>query len=232
MCDHRLWQDVGQIDAYPNVFAAITQSDSIEALAQNVLKTVEGPIIPVGFSMGAIVSLMMAKLAPERLVGMVLSSTNCTADLPERSAARLSQQAHVQDGRLSAIVRDELKPHYLSPATQGQKRVQIFDLTLEMGLALGQDVFLRQSEALRTRPALCNVINNFAGPILVLAGADDSLCPPAWHTAMAALSSRANFVEIEGAGHLVPLEQPAAFKQAISTWLTNLQATLKQEMNA
>jgi len=232
MCDHRLWQDVGQIDAYPNVFAAITQSDSIEALAQNVLKTVEGPIIPIGFSMGAIVSLMMAKLAPERLVGMVLSSTNCTADLPERSAARLSQQAHVQDGRLSAIVRDELKPHYLSPATEGQKRAQILDLTLEMGLALGQDVFLRQSEALRTRPALCNVINNFAGPILVLAGADDSLCPPAWHTAMAALSSRANFVEIEGAGHLVPLEQPAAFKQAISTWLTNLQATLKQEMNA
>ncbi|MCZ8282594.1 MAG: alpha/beta hydrolase [Aquidulcibacter sp.] len=232
MCDHRLWQDVGPIDAYPNVFAAITQSDSIEALAQNVLKTVEGPIIPVGFSMGAIVSLMMAKLAPERLVGMVLSSTNCTADLPERSAARLSQQAHVKDGRLSAIVRDELKPHYLSPATQGQKRAQILDLTLEMGLALGQDVFLRQSEALRTRPALCNVINNFAGPILVLAGADDSLCPPAWHTAMAARTSRANFVEIEGAGHLVPLEQPAAFKQAISTWLTNLQATLKQEMNA
>jgi pimeloyl-ACP methyl ester carboxylesterase len=232
MCDHRLWQDVGSIDAYSNVFAAITQSDSIEALAQNVLKTVEGPIISVGFSMGAIVSLMMAKLAPERLVGMVLSSTNCTADLPERSAARFSQQAQVQDGRLSAIVRDELKPHYLSPATQGQKRAQILDLTLEMGLALGEEVFLRQSEALRTRPALCNVINNFAGPILVLAGADDSLCPPAWHTAMAALSSRANFVEIEGAGHLVPLEQPAAFKQAISTWLTNLQATLKQEMNA
>ena len=232
MCDHRLWQDVGPIDAYSNVFAAITQSDSIEALAQNVLKTVEGPIIPIGFSMGAIVSLMMAKLAPERLVGMVLSSTNCTADLPERSAARLSQQAHVQDGRLSAIVRDELKPHYLSPATQGQKRAQIFDLTLEMGLALGEEVFLRQSEALRTRPALCNVINNFAGPILVLAGADDSLCPPAWHTAMAARTSRAHFVEIEGAGHLVPLEQPAAFKQAILSWLTNLKATLKQEMNA
>jgi pimeloyl-ACP methyl ester carboxylesterase len=232
MCDHRLWQDVGPINTYPNVFAAITRSDSVEALAHDVLKNVEGPIIPIGFSMGAIVSLMMAKLAPERLVGMVLSSTNCNADLPERSAARVSQQAQVRDGGLSAIVRDELKPHYLSPATQGNKRAQILELTLEMGLDLGREVFLRQSEALRTRPALCDAINNFAGPILVLAGSDDSLCPPAWHAAMAARNRRANLVEIEGAGHLVPLEQPAAFKHAISDWLTNLQTTPKQEMIA
>ncbi|MEN9874677.1 MAG: hypothetical protein RL186_1574 [Pseudomonadota bacterium] len=231
MCDHRLWRDVGTIEAYPSVFAAITHFDSIEALAQDVLKHIEGPIIPIGFSMGAIVALMMAKLAPERLVGMVLSSTNCTADLPERSAARLSQQAQVRDGRLSTIVRDELKPHYLSPATQGDKRAQILDLTLEMGLDLGREVFLRQSEALRTRPALCDVISNFAGPILVLAGADDSLCPPAWHAAMAARNNRANFVEVKGAGHLVPLEQPATFTRAISGWLTNLQTKLKQEMN-
>ena len=232
MCDHRLWRDVGLIDTYPNVYAAITQSQSIEALAQEVLKKVEGPIIPIGFSMGAIVGLMMAKLAPERLVAMVLSSTNCTADLPERAVARLSQQAHVREGQLSTIVRDELKPHYLSPFTQGKKRAEILDLTLEMGLDLGPEVFLRQSEALRTRAALCDVIGKFDGPILVIAGADDSLCPPAWHAAMAARNRRANYVEIEDAGHLVPLEQPAAFTRAIFDWLRILETTPKQESNA
>jgi len=232
MCDHRLWLDVGLIDTYPNVYAAITQSESIEALAQDVLKKVEGPIIPIGFSMGAIVGLMMAKLAPERLVAMVLSSTNCTADLPERAVARLTQQAHVRKGQLSMILRDELKPHYLSPLTQGKKRAEILDLTLEMGLDLGPEVFLHQSEALRTRPALCDVISEFDGPILVIAGADDSLCPPAWHAAMAARNRRANYVEIEGAGHLVPLEQPAFFTRAIFNWLRILETTPKQEINA
>ncbi len=232
MCDHRLWQDVGLIDTYPNVYAAITQSESIEALAQDVLKKVEGPIIPIGFSMGAIVGLMMAKLAPERLVAMVLSSTNCTADLPERAVARLTQQARVREGQLSMILRDELKPHYLSPLTQGKKRAEILDLTLEMGLDLGPEVFLHQSEALRTRPALCDVISKFDGPILVIAGADDSLCPPAWHAAMAAGNRRANYVEIEGAGHLVPLEKPAAFTRAIFNWLSILKTTPKQEINA
>jgi pimeloyl-ACP methyl ester carboxylesterase len=232
MCDHRLWRDVGLIDTYPNVYAAITQSESIEALAQDVLTKVKGPIIPIGFSMGAIVGLMMAKLAPERLVAMVLSSTNCTADLPERAVARLSQQAHVREGQLSTIVRDELKPHYLSPLTQGKKRAEILDLTLEMGLDLGLEVFLHQSEALRTRPALCDVISEFDGPILVIGGADDSLCPPAWHAAMAARNRRANYVEIEDAGHLVPLEQPAAFTRAIFDWLRILETTPQQEINA
>jgi len=232
MCDHRLWRDVGLIDTYPNVYAAITQSESIEALAQDVLKKVKGPIIPIGFSMGAIVGLMMAKLAPERLVAMVLSSTNCTADLPERAVARLSQQAHVREGQLSTIVRDELKPHYLSPLTQGKKRAEILDLTLEMGLDLGPEVFLHQSEALRTRPSLCDVIGKFDGPILVIAGADDSLCPPAWHAAMAARNCRANYVESADAGHLVPLEQPAVFIRAIFDWLRILETTPKQESNA
>ena len=232
MCDHRLWRDVGLIDTYPNVYAAITQSESIEALAQDVLKKVEGPIIPIGFSMGAIVGLMMAKLAPERLVAMVLSSTNCTADLPERAVARLTQQARVREGQLSMILRDELKPHYLSPLTQGKERTEILDLTLEMGLDLGPEVFLHQSEAIRTRPALCDVISKFDGPILVIAGADDSLCPPAWHAAMAARNRRANYVEIEDAGHLVPLEQPAVFTRAIFDWLRILETTPKQEINA
>lgn len=232
MCDHRLWRDLDKISPYPNTYASITQFDCIEVLAQDALARVAGPIIPIGFSMGAIVALMMARLAPERVMAMVLSSTNCTSDLPERAVARLSQQAQVRDGQLSAIVRDELKPHYLSPATQGAKRQDILDLTFMMGMDLGPDVFLRQSQALRTRPALCEVISDFGGQVLVLSGADDTLCPPAWHVAMAARNPRANYVEIQNAGHLAPLEQPAAFKQAILSWLTNRQATLKQEMKA
>ncbi|MCZ8206811.1 MAG: alpha/beta fold hydrolase [Hyphomonadaceae bacterium] len=232
MCDYRLWRDVGKISVHPNTYASITQFDCIEALAQDVVGAVAGPIIPIGFSMGAIVALMMARLAPERVMAMVLSSTNCTADLPERAVARLSQQAQVRDGQLSAIVRDELKPHYLSPATQGPRRQEILDLTFKMGMDLGPEVFLRQSEALRTRPALCDVISDFKGPVLVLAGADDTLCPPAWHAAMAARNPQANHVEIQNAGHLVPLEQPSAFRQTLSDWLTNLKITPKQEIEA
>jgi pimeloyl-ACP methyl ester carboxylesterase len=49
---------------------------------------------------------------------------------------------------------------------------------------------------------------------------------------MAARNHRANYFEIKDAGHLVPLEQPAAFKHAISDWLTNLKTTRQQEIDA
>jgi pimeloyl-ACP methyl ester carboxylesterase len=49
---------------------------------------------------------------------------------------------------------------------------------------------------------------------------------------MAARNRRANYVEIEDAGHLVPLEQPAAFTRAIFDWLRILETTPKQEINA
>jgi pimeloyl-ACP methyl ester carboxylesterase len=49
---------------------------------------------------------------------------------------------------------------------------------------------------------------------------------------MAAKNRRANYFEIQNAGHLLPLEQPAAFTQAISDWLTHLKSTLKLEFDA
>lgn len=232
MCDRRLWRDLGAINSFPHVYATINGLDRIDLLARNLLDTIPGPIVPIGFSMGAIVALMLAKLAPERVLGLILSSTNCTADLPERSAARLTQQAQVRGGDLEKVVRDELKPHYLSPATQGERRRDILDLTLAMGLDLGPETFLRQSEALRTRPGLCDVLGSFAGPSLIIAGSDDTLCPPAWHMAMAARHRRASYVEIADAGHLVPLEQPAAFTAAIEDWLVHPTTKFHQEINA
>jgi pimeloyl-ACP methyl ester carboxylesterase len=162
---------------------------------------------------------MMEKLEPERLVGMVLASTNCTSDLPERAAARVLQQDAVRQGRLAHVIRDELKPQYLSPSTVGIVREHILDLTYAMAMDLGPDVFVRQSEALRTRPRLCEILDTCTKPILFVAGTDDTLCPPAWHQAMAKRGARSTFVTIPKAGHLVPLEAPIAFKDAITTWL-------------
>jgi pimeloyl-ACP methyl ester carboxylesterase len=219
MCDARLWRDVPLPKDRISFFPAICDHDTIEALARAILKHYHGPLILIGFSMGAIVALMMAGLAPERIVGLVLCSTNCTADLPERAIARVAQQASVRHGHLDVIVREELKPYYLSHATQGEKRKSILDLTFDMGMSLGPIAFVRQSEALRTRPSLCEILDKRAIPILIMVGSDDTLCPPSWHKAMAASAERATYIEFADAGHLVPLEVPDAFGRAIMTWL-------------
>jgi pimeloyl-ACP methyl ester carboxylesterase len=218
MCDARLWTNVRGGEGPLDLDGDLTQDDTIIAMAARALDQVDGPIIPIGFSMGAIVALMMAWLSPERIAGLVLASTNCTADLAERSAVRLSQQAQVRAGGLERVVKDELKPLYLAPCNRGN--TDLLDLTLSMALDLGPEVFIRQSEALRTRPGQCEILDTWEKPVLIVSGADDTLCPPAWHEAMAARCATAQLVTLPATGHLTPLESPELFQLALHNWLT------------
>ena len=168
--------------------------------------------------MGGIVALEMARQAPERIVGLILSDTNAGADLPERAALRPVQQYRVRNGDLATIVADELKPAYL--AAQNRDDEEMKALLFDMAMDLGDEVFIRQSEALRTRADLGPVLDHFAGPVLFLCGAEDALCPPEWHHAMAARCNDAEIHIVAGAGHLLPLEQPKQFSAIVSDWLT------------
>ncbi len=50
-------------------------------------------------------------------------------------------------------------------------------------------------------------------------GEHDRLCPRDRHEAMHALMPQSRFEVLPGAGHLPPLEQPAAFGTAMVRWL-------------
>jgi pimeloyl-ACP methyl ester carboxylesterase len=215
MCDARLWTG---LKGLPAVHADLTQDETIVAMAARALAEYTDALVPVGFSMGGIVALEMARQAPERIKGLILADTNAGADLPERAAVRPAQQQRVRGGALARIVADELKPAYL--AAQNRDDPAIRSLVFDMAMGLGEDVFVQQSEALRTRADLAPVLDSFAGPLLLVCGAEDVLCPPGWHEAMAARCLNAELRVIAGAGHLLPLEQPHTFRAIVDDWLT------------
>lgn len=218
MCDARLWAGSVRAALPGAVDADTTRDDSIAAMAARALSATAGPLLPVGFSMGAIVALEMARQAPERLTGLVLLDANPAADLPERAAVRPRQQADVRAGRLEAVVVGELKPRYLARANRGDR--VLLDLLRAMALDLGPDVFVAQSEALRTRADLRDVLPALDIPVLVACGAEDALCPPAWHQAMAAGARHATLHVIADAGHMLPLEQPGLLADIVTDWMT------------
>lgn len=216
MCDGRLWTDAVR-EALPGaVDADTTRDDTIDAMAERALRQTNGALQPVGFSMGGIVALAMARIAPERIVSMVLLDTNPSADLAERAAVRPAQQSAVRAGALERIVIDELKPNYLAAANRGDCALR--ELLKDMALDLGPDVFIAQSEALRVRPDQRDVLPSLDVPMLIACGAEDRLCPPAWHVRMAAGAARATLHIVEGAGHMLPLEQPTRLAALIADW--------------
>jgi pimeloyl-ACP methyl ester carboxylesterase len=217
MCDARLWTDAVRDVLPAAVDADLTRDDSIAAMAARALAATGGPLLPIGFSMGAIVAVEMWCQAPARITGLVLLGYNATADLPERAAHRPIQQAEVQGGGLERVLVEELKPNYLAA---GQRdNLALLDLLRDMGMRLGAEVFIAQSEALRLRADRVAALSDISVPVLYGCGAEDTLCPPAWHRRWAALTPHARFSEFDGAGHMIPLESPAALAAAIADWL-------------
>lgn len=216
MCDAGLWTAAVREILPGAVDADLTLDDSIAAMAARTLAAVEGRLHVVGFSMGAIVAVEMWHQAPERIAGLVLLGYNATADLPERAAYRPVQQAEVVGGGLERVLVEELKPNYLATCNRGN--TALLDRLRDMGLALGPDVFVRQSEALRLRADRVEALSAIAVPVLYGCGVEDRLCPPTWHRRWAGLTADAEFAAFDNCGHMLPLEAPEALAATIAAW--------------
>lgn len=234
MCDARLWSGGDQAVrktlesamGRPALDVDTTRDDSIPAMAARALAMASGPLVVIGFSMGAIVAVEMAVQAPDRIAGLGLIGYNATADLPERAARRPVQQAEVLHGGLERVLVEELKPNYLAASNQGN--VPLRALLRDMGMALGPDVFINQSEALRLRQDRVETLARIACPALLMVGDEDKLCPPIWHRHWQTLMPDAQLI-IERAGHMLPLEAPLALAERLETWLTAMFAAQTEE---
>lgn len=221
MCDARLFGP--QIDALsgrtPLMTLPMGAHDTMSALADEVLRNAPASFAVAGLSMGGILAMEVLRQAPDRVAGLALMDTNPLAEKDAVKARRAPQIAAVENGDLRRVMRDEMKPNYL---TGGPNRGAILDLCMAMAMDLGVDVFVNQSKALRDRSDQTDTLRAFTGPALVLCGRDDALCPVARHELMHDLMPHSTFEIIEDAGHLPTLEQPEQTTAALSRWLEAL----------
>lgn len=219
MCDASMWSGAREaLDRSGRhvVVADLTRDGDIDALARRALSQAEGPLVLIGFSMGGIVALRMCALTPERIVGLVMVDSNARPDLPERSAMRHAHQQRARAGGLSEIVRNEMAPHYFAANHRDHRRLT--ETAIETAEAVGADVFVYQSEAIRTRPDARPSLGRIACPTLVIAGEQDALCPPEWQRELASGIPGAELILVSSAGHFVPLEAPDRFIEAVFDW--------------
>lgn len=217
MCDARMWGGV-PVSLHPCPVAHFlpTGAATMAELAAVLLADAPPRFALAGLSMGGILAMEVLAQAPDRIERLALLDTNPRAELPEIRVNREPQIARAMNGGLERVMRDELKPNYLA---KGPGKKAVLDLCLDMALALGPEVFARQSRALRDRADRQAALAGFKGPALVLMGAEDRLCPLERHKLMHELMPQSRLVIIEGAGHLPPLERPIETTAALRRWL-------------
>jgi 3-oxoadipate enol-lactonase/4-carboxymuconolactone decarboxylase len=144
---------------------------------------------------------------PDRFSALVLASTRCTLDSssqekPVDRVALLREQGPEAAARSSAelIFSSRFRnqnPSYIQSFVSERMAFPKVPLMAAMNAAHGFN--------------LSGELAIYKGPCLVIAGSEDALTKPADVRRVAECIPGSNFVLVEGAGHMIPVEQPTVF---------------------
>lgn len=172
------------------------------------------PVVLAGFSLGGYVALEMLARPRRALHGVALLSTSARPESPEGAALRTQTVAAMQ-ADFPAVVETVLRRglHGSDAALQARLRA--------MMLAVGAEVAIRQTRAIQARGDHRAALSALDLPAVVMCGRQDRITPPALAEELAALLPGARLVLVDGAGHMLPCEQPQAVVQALQPLLTS-----------
>lgn len=218
LCDQRLWQHQVEnlSDLAEPVAADVTESYTIDGLAQAVLRAAPDRFFLAGLSLGGYVALRVVRAAPERVMRLALLDTSARADTPEQTAARLELIEIARGGRFEEV------PQRLLPSFVHPRRLDDAALTstvVNMARAVGPQAFVRQERAIIKRPDARQYLASISCPSLVLCGREDALTPLYLSEELADGIPGANLLMIESCGHLSTIERPEEVTAGLREWL-------------
>ncbi|MCO6452090.1 MAG: alpha/beta fold hydrolase [Caldilineales bacterium] len=167
--------------------------------------------VMAGHSMGGAIAQDFALRYPQRLAALILVSTGARLGVHPR----LLSCGDEERAEVGELLVDWVHGPQASPA---QKRQYLRHL-----LAVETDVLAGDWTACNTFDQR-KAIGTIDLPALVLVGAHDQMTPPRFAQFLGAAMPNADLVVIEGAGHMLMLEQPALLAAAISGFLDRLES--------
>ena len=209
--DERMWErERSQATALaPRLYGP---GNTMDAWAAAVLQSFSGRAVLVGASMGGYCAVAAARLAPERVAGIVLAGSRPDPDSPERRAKRAETIAIARDRGAQGIweaMRDLLFNEGTDPDLVARAKAMALDRT--------EDELVTALEAIRDRPDSTDAYGALGERRLTLVGDRDPFV---------SVDDARGFdpaaVVLPGCGHLPSLERPAEFdelvREAVARW--------------
>lgn len=198
---------------------AVSHFEQFADDAAAVIDATGAPAHVVGLSMGGRIALDLVKRYPAHVRSLTLADTSAghaaTAS-PEKVAAFLALRLKplLEDGRTPADIAETIVAEIAGPNIGDAARDALLDSHRRLRTP-GYVAAMRAVTAFHAFPPFATI----AVPTLVITGTEDRIAPPAHARAMADAITAAQFVAIEGAGHISNIEAPAAFNAALATFL-------------
>jgi pimeloyl-ACP methyl ester carboxylesterase len=200
----------------PVTVANHIRDDNIGAIARRILAEAPPRFALAGHSMGGYIAFEILRQAGERVAKLALINTQARPDTPEATARRRALMARVRAGEYRAVL-DELFAGFVHPSRREDATLR--QLVYDMGDDVGPEAFVRQQQAVISRPDSRPVLAWIKCPTLVLTGDEDNTIPNSLSVEMAGGIHDAKLVTLPNCGHLPQVEQPQATAEALVEWL-------------
>lgn len=186
---------------------------------------INNPVAYLGTSWGGFVAPRIALRAPRRLRGMVLFNTSAERGTQFERMKSTVLTKLMAIGRLDDVTAHLIVSGLLTPETQrGQPEIGA-DLSTHM-LAWERRNFINSVRSvLIDRDPVLDALVDVHVPTLVVSGAQDHTLPSIHGRRIADHLPGARHVEVAGAAHLVPLENPHEANSLILDFLQQLPRT-------
>jgi 3-oxoadipate enol-lactonase len=189
---------------------------STDDLASDVIALVRRlglpPAIFVGCSLGGMVAQGVAIAAPELVAGLVLSNTTHRTSEAGAEVMRGRARRSLEDmqGAVAADIERWFTPGFRASAPDIVEKVRRWALANDPRTVANGWLAIA---ALDHEAAARSVV----APVLAMTGSLDPAAPPEATRGMQRAFPNARYLELAGAGHFAPIEQPRAFADAVDS---------------
>ncbi len=180
---------------------------------------IDGPVVVAGLSMGGYIAFEICRRFPERVSGLILAATKASADTDEARANREASARMALDEGVHPVV-SSLIPKLLAPAAY-EDNPDLVEYLEEMMLSASAEGVAGAQLAMSLRPDSKGDLKYLQVPTLVVHGKEDQLIPVSEAEIMAEGIPGAKLELIEGAGHMVNMEEPEAFNEVVREFLVS-----------
>jgi pimeloyl-ACP methyl ester carboxylesterase len=175
------------------------------------------PVIYCGLSMGGYIGWQFWKHHPEKISHLIACDTRAANDTVQVARGRKISAANVRQTGSSPVADAMTEKLFYQPSNPAKQ-----EITEQIHAVISQadpESIASGQLAMSQRPDSTPWLAEIKVPALFVAGAQDEITTPEEMRQNADLVPDSTFLEIPNAGHMSPLENPAAFNRGVIDFL-------------
>ena len=197
-----------------NSSEAFTIDSMADELAEFIKSAATGPCVLAGLSMGGYVAISLAMRHPQVLKSLAIVCSKAEADTQAGKEGR-QKMAELAMKEGARPVAEQMLPKMFSPDTY-KNRPELVEQLQQIMEACPATTIANACFAMRDRADRTPDLPSLKMPVMVILGEKDSIIPAEMGAKIAVACKQGAFKLIPNAGHLAPMEEPAAFNSVMA----------------